>query len=88
MEVMTVKMNREFWRFTCSTPGLILIAVVLVLVSLTLDKVFGASYFTMVSIVTCFLVLLIIFLCVQLFEAKLIKKIRKSITENDDEGGQ
>ncbi len=85
---MIIEMNKDFWRFTCSTPGLILIAVVLVLVSLTLDKVFGASYFTMASITMGFLILLIVFLCVQLFEAKFLRKIRKSITENEDEGGQ
>ena len=60
------------------------VALILVLISMLLDKLFGASYFTMASITLGFLILLTIYLCLHIFEAKILKKIRKSITKHDD----
>jgi len=77
-------MNKDFWKFICSTPGLACIAIVLFLVSLLLDKLFGASYFTMATITVGFLIFLSFYLCMNLFESKLLKKIRKSIGKNED----
>jgi pilus assembly protein TadC len=74
-------MNKEIWY---STPGLILIAVILFLVLSVLSHLFGATYFTMATITVGFLLLLILYLCLHIFEAKLLKKIRKRLTKNGD----
>jgi pilus assembly protein TadC len=74
-------MNKEIWY---STPGLILIAVLLFLVLSVLGHLFGATYFTMATITVGFLLLLILYLCLHIFEAKLLKKIRKRLTKNGD----
>ncbi len=63
---------------------MILIAVVLFLVSLLLDRVFGASYFTMASCTLAFLIFLTVYLVLRIFEGPLLKKIRKSIGKIED----
>jgi len=82
--VVTTKMNKDFWKFICSTPGLVLIAIVLFLVSLLLDKLFGASYFTMATLTVCFLIFLSFYLCMNLFDSKLLRKIRKRLGNHED----
>ena len=81
---MTIKMDKDFWKFLCSMPGLVLIAIVLFLVSLLFDKLFGASYFTMATITVVFLIFLSFYLSMNLFESKLLKKIRKSIGKHEN----
>ncbi len=81
---MKIKMDKDFWKFLCSMPGLVLIAIVLFLVSLLLDKLFGASYSTMATLTVVFLIFLSFYLCMNLFESKLLKKIRKSIAKHED----
>jgi hypothetical protein len=74
-------MNKEIWH---STPGLVLIGVILFLILMVLGRLFGATYFAMASITVGFLILLIVYLCLHIFEAKILKKIRKSITKHED----
>ncbi len=81
---MTITMDKDFWKFLCSMPGLVLIAIVLFLVSLLLDKLFGASYFTMATLTVVFLIFLSFYLSMNLFESKLLKKIRKSIGKHEN----
>ena len=71
------------YKFLCSAPGLVLIGVILLLISIILGKFFGASYFAMASLTLIFLIMLIIYLVMHLFEKKLMNKIRKCITEPD-----
>jgi len=78
---MAIKMNKEIWY---SAPGLILIAVILFLVLSVLGHLFGATYFAMAALTVGFLILLIVYLCLHIFEAKLLKKIRKRLTKNED----
>jgi hypothetical protein len=74
-------MNKEIWH---STPGLVLVGVILSLIIMVLGRLFGATYFAMASITVVFLILLTIYLVLHIFEAKILKKIRKSITKHED----
>jgi hypothetical protein len=74
-------MNKEIWF---SIPGLVLIAAILFLAVTVLGRLFGASYFALASITVGFLILLTIYLVLHIFEAKILKKIRKSITKDED----
>ena len=71
------------YKFLCSAPGMVFIGIILLLISIILGKFFGASYFAMASLTLIFLILLIIYLVMHLFEKKLMKKIRKCFTETD-----
>ena len=72
------------YKFLCSAPGMVLVGVILLLISIILGRLFGASYFAMATLTLCFLITLIIYLVLQLFEEKLLKKFRKFMTENDN----
>jgi O-antigen/teichoic acid export membrane protein len=76
-----VMMNKEIWF---SPTGLILIAVLLFLVLSVLSHLLGATYFTVAAITVGFLILLIIYLVIRIFEPNLLEKIRKSISKNDE----
>jgi hypothetical protein len=73
------------YKFMCSAPGMVLMALILLLMSIILGKLFGASYFAMATLTLIFLFLLIIYLVMHLFEKKLMKKIQKCFTEPDDQ---
>jgi hypothetical protein len=72
-------------KFLCSAPGIVMLGIILWLIFIILGRMFGASYFAMASLTLIFLILLIIYLVLHLFEKKLLKKIRKCFTENDDQ---
>ena len=72
------------FKFLCSAPGMVFVGVILLLISIILGRLFGASYFAMATLTLCFLITLIIYLVLQLFEEKLLKRFRKFMTENDN----
>lgn len=61
-----------------------MLAMILFLISMLLGRLFGASFFAMASITLSFLILLIVYLCLHIFEANILKKVRNCLTKNDD----
>jgi|GEM_PF-1063659 uncharacterized membrane protein YciS (DUF1049 family) len=84
MEVRKKKMSKKFSKFLWSAPGIIMLAMILFLISMLLGRLFGASFFVISSITAGFLICLIIYLCLHIFESKLLKKIRKCLTKTED----
>lgn len=72
------------YKFLCSAPGMVFVGVILLLGSIIFGKVCGVSYFAMATLTLIFLLVLITYLCLHLFEEKLLKKFRKFMTENDN----
>jgi len=71
-------------KFLLSPSGIVVLGVILLLFLLLIGKLFGASFFFMASITLGFLILLIVYLILHLFEGHVLQRFRKSLTKSED----
>jgi hypothetical protein len=76
-------MNDNGSKFLITTPGLVLIGITLLAISLIISKLFDSIFYFVATFIIGFLLLAVVYLIFYLLEEKLLHRARKKCLDKD-----